>query len=277
MANFNETVLMSSQYGESATVRPTGTLSSFDYLKILYAPSAVLHSTSKPHAPMYVTYMAPSATSLELYGNFLNSATTTTASGQCRAAAKWYNTNTNTWATSTSSSYNRTGLSNQSTIVANSQQTRIFAIIGVTTGSAGDYHKDILYNRDTDGASVVLKKHPSAYERIGISTNLEYSAISSVNRSIETYSEYLYNPFLSRSTGYQLLVQHPFYTSTQYPPIGAKTANFPRYMGYALYGASGTAWNRLWSMNFNEKDQTGVGGTSAESHVITRVIGINRK
>lgn len=268
MASYKETVLWSGSTGTGGNLTLSGHPSAYDYLRVSYGSPAIPRTatTSFQNLGAMWTVEIPYGNTnyLDICSNFYGNCNTASANTMYRAPAMWSGISGTSW----TRVFNVYGLMTSYSATNPNPWQNIYSVVGVKTGDTGYFHKDLLYSRDRDGTAVVLNRNPSSYNRIGVSFNLAFERNSSTNRSVETYCEYPYSFLTAYNNGYKLF-QHPFFE-----------ANFSasqRVDGLALYsGVSGTAWKSMWNMNFN---QTGAGSIldSTSYHVVTRVVGIDRK
>lgn len=267
MASYNEKVLWSAASGADANLTLTGNPTEYDYLRVSYGSPAIPRSSGTTSfnnlgAIWTVDIPVENTNYLDVYSNFYGGCNTASANTMYRAAAMWSGISGTTW----TNVFNRYGAMSTYSATNNARWTRIYTVVGVKSGDTGNFHRDLIYSRDRDGAAIKFSKQPSGYRRIGISCNLSFDQNSSVNRSVETYCEYPYSYLTDYNNGH-ILLQHPFYST----PFSASQ----RINGLAMYsGTNGTAWGRVWAMNFTETANTG--SLNAGNHVITRIVGIDR-
>lgn len=268
MASYNETVLWSSESGTDVNLTLSGSPTAYDYLRVSYGSPAIPRAsatTSFANLGAMWTVDIPSGPTnyLNVYSNFYGGCNTNSASAMYRAVGMWSGISGTTW----TNVFNKYGQMTAYSATTNARWNKIYTVVGVKTGDTGYFHRDLIYSRDRDGGTISFKKHPSAYHRIGISFNLSFDQNSATNRSVETYCEYPYSYLANYNHGH-MLFQHQFYSS---PFSGSQRLN-----GLALYsGLSGSSWGRVWAMNFTETANSG--SLNAANHVITRVVGIDRK
>lgn len=267
MGNYNEKVLWSAASGADVNLTLSESPTAYDYIRISYGSPAISRTTSTtsfPNLGAMWTVDIPTANTnyFDGYHNFYGGCNTNSASTTYRAAAMWSGISGTTW----TSVFNRYGAMSSYSATNNARWTKIYTVVGVKSGDAGYFHRDLLYSRDRDGGTVKLANHPSGYRRIGVSFNLSFDQNSSTNRSVETYCEYPYS-FLRDNNNGHALFQHSFYS--------VPFSSAPRLNGVSLYsGVSGSSWGRVWAMNFPESGNSG--STNAGNHVITRIVGIER-
>lgn len=267
MASYNESVLWSAESGTDVSLTLSGNPTAYDYLRVSYGSPAIPRpnaTTSFQNLGAMWTVDIPNGNTnyLDTYSNFYGQCNTASASIMYRSVGMWSGISGTVW----TNVFNRYGNMTAYSATNNARWNKIYSVVGINTGDTGYFHRDLIYSRDRDGGAVKLSKHPSSYRRIGIAFNLSFDQNSAVNRSVETYCEYPVSYLSSYHDGH-ILLQHSFYTS----PFSAS----PRINGLALYsGCSGTAWGRVWAMNFNETSNSG--SLNAGNHVVTRIIGIDR-
>ena len=267
MGSYNEKVLWSAASGTDVNFNITGSPTAYDYIRVSYGSPAIARTNATTSfqnlGAMWTVDIPKGSTNyLDIYSNFYGQCNTASASTMYRAVGMWSGISGTAW----TNVFNRYGTMTAHSAVTNARWNKIYSVVGISTGDTGYFHRDLIYSRDRDGAAVKLAKHPSSYRRIGISFNVSFDQNSAVNRSVETYCEYPFSYLSSYHNGH-ILLQHSFYSN----PFSASQ----RINGLALYsGCSGTAWGRLWAMNFYETANTGT--TAAGNHVITRVVGIDR-
>lgn len=268
MASYNESVLWSAASGTDVNLTLSGNPTEYNYLRVSYGSPAIPRESSVTSfnnlgAIWTVDIPVGNTNYLNIYSNFYGGCNTASASNMYRAVGMWSGISGTTW----TNVFNRYGQMSAYSATNNARWNKIYTVVGVKTGDTGYFHRDLIYSRDRDGSTIKFKTHPSSYQRIGITCNLSFDQNSAVNRSVETYCEYPYSFLASYNHGH-ILVQHQFYSS---PFSGSQ-----RYNGLALYsGVSGSSWGRVWAMNFGETANSG--STAAGNHVITRIIGIDRK
>ena len=268
MPEYNETVLYSSMSGVSTSFTLSGAPSAYDYVRVSYGPTKIdttSETTSFPGLGAMCTIDLPNNRDyLVAYSNYLGTVTTASGNAMYREVAMWSGCKSTAWARG----FNMYGYMNQYSASGVTYNTVIYTVVGVKTGSAGSFYKDVLYDYDRDGTAITLNKHPSSYRRIGVSFNFAHKYNSAINHGICSYAEYPYS-FLATYNQGMIVTQHPFYS--------ADISASQRRESVNLYsGCSGTAWSPLWSVVFNQS-AAGSFGVALDQHVITRVVGIDRK
>ena len=274
MASYNETVLWSSIQGTTGSLTLSGSPSSYTYLKVSYGSPALYRATEPTTSfnnigAMWTVQLPTTSNYLSLFSTFYGICNTASAQNKYRAVAMYSGTKSSNWV----NVFNKYGSVNSSAKDAtiNAAWNRIYSVVGVSTGSAGYFHKDLLYDIVRDGETVKLAAHPSGYRRIGISFNLPFNIVSATNRSMESYSEWPVELLTSNNgNNGHILLEHAFFTS---PFSGSQRLN-----GVNMYsGTKGTAWGLVWNSNFVETANTGTFKNNAGPHRITRIVGIDRK
>ena len=268
MPEYNETVLYSSMAGTQNSFTLSGEPSAYDYVRVSYGTPAItktaVSSSIANLGAMCTIDLPPNRDYLVAYSDFLGTVTTASGNNMARAAAIWSGCKSTSW----ERVFNKYGSRSSYSAGAANSWNFVYTVVGVKTGSAGSFYKDVLYDYDRDGTAITLNKHPSSYKRIGISFNYAPGFISAINRGICSYSEYPYS-FLATYNQGMIVTQHPFYS--------ADISASQRRESVNLYsGCSGTAWSPLWSVVFNQS-AAGSFGVALDQHVITRVVGIDRK
>lgn len=268
MPEYNETVLYSSMSGTNAAFTLSGEPTAYDFLRVSYGSPAIPRTSGETSFPnlgaMNTIDLPTNRNFLVAYSNFIGSVTTASGNNMYRAAALCSGCSSTAW----TRVFNSYGHMSADSAATTNRWNHIYTVVGVNTGSAGSFYKDLLYDYDRDGSAIILNRHPSAYRRIGISFGFAHKYNSAINHGICTYAEYPYS-FLSTYNKGHIITQHPFYS--------ADISASQRRESVNLYsGCSGTAWSPLWSVVFNQS-AAGSFGVALDQHVITRVVGIDRK
>ena len=264
MANYREHVIY------SATSQSTGNISLWDYpsaynyLKISHGTNGVLgtYTSLNNMGPVVTDYVRTAMNYVSLYTEFFGGVSTASANSRYKAASMYSGTTGKEW-TKVFQSY---GAGSNSAATSNAGWNNIYMVVGVQSGSAGYYyHNDLLYDRDRDGSTVTLSKHPSGYRRIGIYCRRDPISDNGVIHSIERYSEVPYYYLANFKSSYFM----PYTQMMDLPISSMKT-----YMGIALYsGCSAQSWTRKYGQVFQDSATT---GTVTTRPVISRVVGIDR-
>lgn len=268
MANYSETVLYSSVGGTTGNIALSGYPSAYDYMRISYGSPVIGRTTSTALVnigPMMTVTLPTSMNYANLYSNFYGTASTTNFYTPYRACETLSGASSNNW----TRVFNRYGTTNSWEVRTNAAWTNVYMIVGVKTGSQGNFHKDLLYdyNRDGTGNTLNLTAHPSGYRRIGIIAGLSPTSTGLISRSTQQYQEYPYFHLTNGSGKSGYIVTYHKYVDT--PVV---TNNI--YAG-ALYSGCGTqTWKRVMGRYLSE-----TGGNGATGNVfgqIYQVIGIDR-
>lgn len=267
MANYNETVLYSSRLGTANSFTLSGNPSAYDYLKISYGSPVIGRTASALGnlGPMMTVNLPTSVNYANLYSNFYGTVSTTDFYTPYRACASFSGTSGSSW----SKVFNRYGTPDTVSAVTNAAWTHIYSVVGVTTGTQGSFHCDLLFDAYRDGTAknITLTAHPSAYRRIGIIVGLPPTGTSDNLQSVKYYQEYPYFHLTNASGRSGYIITYSKYVDNPVP-----TNNL--YQGGLYSGCYGTTWNLVGGRFIFETG--GNGGQYVGFGRIHQVIGIDR-
>lgn len=267
MASYNETVLYSSLGGTNTNFSLSSPPSAYDSLRVCYGSPRIGESYTGLNnlGPMWtVTYPTAGRNYVNLYNMFFGGVSTTTCNTPYRTCAAYSACSSQDWKIV----FNRYGTTNSYSTTTNAPWTRVYSVIGITTGSQGNFHKDLLYDvyRDGQSSTIQLTAHPSGYKRIGIVAGALSTAFGS--QSMDVYQEYNYDnlAYGPRSGNIMLLSKYS----------DSPTAIQRNLAMVGMYGGcSGQTWTHRYGLFLTE-----TGGNPSDNTqtfaVVKQVIGIDR-
>ena len=267
MASYKETVLFSSLAGTNTNFSLNSPPSAYDSIRVCYG-SPKIGSTetglNNLGAMWTVTYPTAGHNYVNLYNMFFGGVSTTTCNTPYRTCASYSACSSQNWKIV----FNRYGATNSYATTTNAPWTRVYSVIGITTGSQGNFHKDLLYDvyRDGQSTTVNLTAHPSGYKRIGIVAGALGTAYGS--QSMDIYQEYNYANMATGPMSGNIMILSKYSDS--------KTAIQRTLVMVGMYGGcSGQTWTHRYG-----KAMVETGGNPFDNQanyaVVKQIIGIDR-
>lgn len=267
MASYNETVLYSSLGGTNTNFSLSSPPSAYDSIRVCYgSPSIGANSNSLNNlgAMWTVTYPTAGHNYVNLYNMFFGGVNTTTCNTPYRTCAAYSACSSQNWKIV----FNRYGTTNSNNTTINAPWTHVYSVIGITTGSQGHFHKDLLYDvyRDGQSTTVQLTAHPSGYKRIGIVAGALGTAFGS--QSMDIYQEYNYANLAYGPRSGNIMILSKYSDSP--------TAIQRNLVMVGMYGGcSGQTWTHRYGKAMIETGGNPFDNQTAYA-VVKQVIGIDR-
>ena len=267
MASYNETVLYSSLGGTAGNFSLNSPPSAYDSIRVCYgSPRIGMSSTGLNNlgAMWTVTYPTAGYNYANLYNMFFGGVSTATCNTPYRTCAAYSACSSQNWKIV----FNRYGTTNSYSTTTNAAWTHVYSVIGITTGSQGDFHKDLLYDvyRDGQSSTIQLTAHPSGYKRIGIVAGALSTAFGS--QSMDIYQEYNYDNLAYAPRSGNIMILSKYSDS----PTGIQN----NIVAVGMYGGcSGQTWTHRYGYFMRETGGNPVDQSTVYA-VVKQVIGIDR-
>ena len=268
MASYNETVLFSALGGTNGNFSLNSPPSAYDSIRVCYGSPMIGGASTTLNnlgAMWTVTYPTAGHNYVNLYNMFFGGVSTTTCNTPYRTCAAYSACSSQDWKIV----FNRYGATNTNNTTTNAPWTHVYSVIGITTGSQGNFHKDLLYDvyREGQASTIQLTAHPSGYKRIGIVAGALGTAFGS--QSMDIYQEYNYAnlAYGPRSGNIMLLSKYS----------DSPTAIQRNLVMVGMYGGcSGQTWTHRYGKAMIETGGDPFDNQTAYA-VVKQVIGIDRK